>query len=326
MSHELTAVVYHYVRDAARSRFPRIRGIGLYNFRQQVAELQGMYEMATLESALAYLAGDYQPTRGLCLLTFDDGLKEHAAQVTPILADANIQGLFFLSTGCQAGRVLPVHKNHLLTALLDFKQYRSEFLEEYRKISPDADMAVDTKRACAIYRWDEPEQACFKYLLNYQMSAEIRNDILHVLFCRHLGDEAAMAREFYLDWQEACAMQDAGMILGGHSHAHTALATMSESEQKADLTMCATQLRASTKTQSLWPFSYPYGTPAETFDEATITIIRNLGFCCAFSTEVGTNQVGQPLYALRRIDTNDLKPHGQRSSSPRGLMQPAEKE
>ena len=93
--------------------------------------LQDCYEMATLESTLAFLQGTYTPARNLCLLTFDDGLKEHYTDVTPLLADSGIQGIFFPITSClQEHRVASVHMNHFLMAALDFAVYQQRLLGE----------------------------------------------------------------------------------------------------------------------------------------------------------------------------------------------------
>ena len=96
----LHIVMYHYVRDLERTRYPSIKGMLLSDFEQQARSLAGDFEMASLESALAYLAGRYRPRRELCLLTFDDGLKEHYEQVTPILSGLGIQGIFHVVTAC----------------------------------------------------------------------------------------------------------------------------------------------------------------------------------------------------------------------------------
>src|SRR6516164_2977386 len=96
--HVLRVVMYHYVRDLPRTRFPRLNGMLTEDFRQQVTKLAAMYEMASIESALDFMTGEYRPRRDLCLLTFDDGLKEHFRDVTPILAEKRIRGVFFLIT------------------------------------------------------------------------------------------------------------------------------------------------------------------------------------------------------------------------------------
>ena len=98
MSNLLQVIMYHYVRDLPNTRFPRIKAMLTDDFRAQVAQLKARYEMATLESALDFLGGTYRPARDLCLLTFDDGLRDHYTDVLPILAEEQIQGLFFIIT------------------------------------------------------------------------------------------------------------------------------------------------------------------------------------------------------------------------------------
>jgi peptidoglycan/xylan/chitin deacetylase (PgdA/CDA1 family) len=317
---ELHVVVYHYVRDLPRSRFPRIEGLHIDDFLVQLQTINQRYEIVTLATAAEFLAGQYKPRRDLCLLTFDDGLREHYEVVTPILAERGWEGLFFISTSCPQGRVASVHKNHFLMAGLHFDQYRSAMFDAIEFHDPDAVLHLDHSLAQQIYRWDTPEAALLKYLTNFHLSDAIRTRILDDLFAEWLGDEREFATELYLSWEEARAMQAAGMVLGGHSHAHKALAKMSEAEQHEDLETATRLLHERLNPQPLWPFSYPYGTPGEAFSPATAQIIRNLGYCCAFSTEVGGIEVGDDLMSLRRFDTNDLplRDHSPVPHSPAG--------
>src|SRR5919199_1467305 len=200
MDARLNVVMYHYVRDLPRTRFPRIKGLLSDEFRRQVAWLGERYEMATLESALAFLAGRYQPARDLCLLTFDDGLKDHYTEVLPHLSERRIQGLFFVITSCLEGRVASVHKNHFLMAALEFDEYRRAFLQRLAELSPETSTEVDVEQVRHAYRWDTPEVAAFKYLLNFRLPEALRDRILDDLFVEYLGDEKEFARELYLSW------------------------------------------------------------------------------------------------------------------------------
>jgi peptidoglycan/xylan/chitin deacetylase (PgdA/CDA1 family) len=305
MSTRLNVIMYHYVRDLPSTRFPRIKGLSSDAFRRQVAWLCERQEMATLESALAFLAGEYQPERDLCLLTFDDGLKDHYAEVLPLLSERRIEGLFFVITSCLEGRVVSVHKNHFLMAALEFDQYRQAFLKRLAELSPETSTEVDTKQVLHTYRWDAPEVAAFKYLLNFRLEESLRDRILDDLFVEYLGNEKAFARDLYLSWDEARQMQACGMVIGGHSHSHVALATMDSDRQRADLETCTGMLHERLKPQTFWPFSYPYG-KTNSFNPLTIEAIHDLGFACAFATEVGDNRVGQDLFSIRRIDTKDI--------------------
>ena len=307
---QLHTVMYHYVRDLPRTPFPRIKGMLLDEFRQQVAALAEQYEMATLESALEFLRGDYQPKRDLCLLTFDDGLKEHFAEVTPILAARKIQGLFFvISSAIEEDRVASVHMNHFLMAALDFNEYQQAFLERLRDKLPDAPRIEDlnAEQVCQTYRWDDPAVAAFKFLFNFKLNAALRDEIVREIFAERIGSETAFARELYLSWDEARQMQDAGMVIGGHSHRHQALATMTDNQQMEDLGLCRHLMHQKLNAQKLWPFTYPYG-KQHTFNPTTVQELQHLGFACSFATEVGATAPGDDCFAIRRIDCKDVKP------------------
>jgi peptidoglycan/xylan/chitin deacetylase (PgdA/CDA1 family) len=304
---QLKVVMYHYVRDLPRTRFPRIKGMLLDDFNRQVKRLSESHELASLESALAFMRGEYQPKRDLCLLTFDDCLKEHYAEVTPILAESKIQGIFFVITSCvEQQRVASVHMNHFLMAALDFDVYQNSFLNKLRPLSPNlVSLAeIDEEKVRQTYRWDAIEVASFKYLFNFVLDPVIRDWIVKELFEELIGDEAGVSRTLYFNWDEAKQMQEAGMLLGGHSHRHQALAALSDEEQETDLKTCRQLLMDNLAPQSLWPFSYPYGKQS-TFNERTIRRLKQLGFSCSFATEVGLNRPGADLFVMRRLDCKE---------------------
>jgi peptidoglycan/xylan/chitin deacetylase (PgdA/CDA1 family) len=298
----LHVVMYHYVRDLPRTRWPRIHGLLLDDFRRQVAMLSDVYEMATLESALEFLENRYRPSRALCLLTFDDGLKEHYAEVTPILLEAGIQGVFMVHTSGPEGTVAAVHKNHFLLAAVEFDQYRRRFIDRLESLTGARCADPDDAQVRRLYRWDSLEVARFKYLSNFIVAEPVRQQILNELFQEYIGSERAFARHLYVEWDEARDMQSAGMVIGGHSHGHAALPALADEEKRADLTRSAELLRHNLYDQAAWPFSYPYGA----VDDATVTILRELGFACAFTTRVETNEAGADPFRIGRMDPKDV--------------------
>ncbi len=305
MSARLHVLMYHYVRDLPRTRFPRIKGMLVDDFKAQVAQLSARYEMASLSSALDFLDGKYQPKRDLCLLTFDDGLKDHWQPVTELLADYRISGLFFLITsGIEEHRVLGVHKNHFLMAALEFDEYRVAFEQTAKEMLNAPLPEVDRAAAKRAYRWDTPDVATFKYRLKSGLPPSVRDRVLDPLFNRYLGNEDDFAKDLYVTWGEARQMQAAGMLMGGHTHNHCELATFDNESQRDDLSRCTKLLRDNLSPQAQWPFSYPYG-KLESFNAETRRLVADLGYDCAFSTEIGANQPGQDRWAIRRIDPKD---------------------
>lgn len=299
----LNVVMYHYVRDLARTKFPGLKAMDLSAFRKQVDGFRENYEMASLESALAFLAGQYQPRRPMCLLTFDDGVKEHYSEVTPLLASRGIEGLFFIVTGCiESGVVAAVHKNHFLTAELGFAKWRKLFLDRLLAMG-GAMPAVDAGVASRTYPWDEESAAQFKYFFNFLIPAALRDRVVADLFSEQLGDEGEFARNLYVSWAEAKQMQAEGMVLGGHTNTHRSLSSMDPEERRADLRECRRLLDQRVKHQYRTPFSYPYG-KRDSFTQDSIERLCELNFCCAFSTEMGANQPGTDPYVIQRVDCN----------------------
>jgi peptidoglycan/xylan/chitin deacetylase (PgdA/CDA1 family) len=309
MNFALHVITYHYVRDPDNSSFPRIKGILPERFRAQLVTLQARYEMATIESALDFLAGRYQPSRDLCLLTFDDGLKDHYVVVAPLLIEMGLQGLFFVITAClEENSIVAVHMNHLLMGGLDFETYEQFFLCKLADLLPTREVfqnVVDPSQAKRAYPWDEPRVASFKYLVNFVLEPAIRDEVIRAIFEAHVGHEESMARTLYLSWEEGRQMQASGMILGGHSHRHRPLAKLRSGELDEDLRTCKRLLGSNLRPQWVWPFCYPYGSPGS-FNEKTREELNRLGFACSFTTQPGTNTAGTDLYALCRTDCNDV--------------------
>ena len=305
---QLHVATYHYVRDLPRTRFPQIKGMLLDDFRRQAKALPDVYEMATLESAMEFLGGKYTPRRDLCLMTFDDGLREHYADVTSILAEEQIQGLFFLISGClEDGVVAPVHMNHFLMAHLGFNAYRSAFEKAVRDLGYAEQLETRTDPAVfrRTYPLDTLEIARFKYLFNFVLPPHARDLAVKTLFGEYLGDEGAFSRELYLNWGEAREMQRTGMIIGGHTHEHRPLATLRYPELFRDLTRNWELIQKNLETQAIWPFSYPYG-KADSFNRNTVEILRQLGYRISLCTEPGNNLPGIDLFAVRRVDCKDI--------------------
>ncbi len=260
--HILRVVMYHYVRDLPHTRYPRLKGMLLDDFRQQVAQLSTQFEMASLESAVDFLSGEYRPRRDLCLLTFDDGLKEHYRDVVPILTERHIRGVFFLITSAlEEHKVAAVHMNHFLMAALKFEEFSSLFFRKAVELSADEFEVpiVDPEKAARTYAWDTPDVARFKYMLNFAMDADLRDRALRELFTTHISGEAAFAEELYVSWDEARQMQRAGMSMGGHTHMHLALSGLTPRDLVWDLETCARLLHEKLLAQAMWSFSYPFG-------------------------------------------------------------------
>ena len=304
--HFLRVMMYHYVRDLPRTPFPNLNGMLPDAFRQQVAQLASRFEIASIESALDFLTGEYRPRRDLCLLTFDDGLREHYTDVLPFLHEKRIRAVFFLITGCvEERKMAAVHMNHMLMAALGFQEYADAFGRKALALSPDAFLTlnIEPDKATQTYPWDPPEVANFKYFFHFGMDSDLRDHAVRELFSERIGNEQAFADQLYITWDQAREMQRSGMAIGGHTHRHKPLANMPPREIDADLETCYKLLRQKLTPQAVWSFSYPYG-KKDSFHLRAVRKVQQLGYRCAFSTETADNRRGADRFMIGRSDCN----------------------
>lgn len=304
----LFVISYHYVRDLPKSRFPAIKGLLTDDFRRQVDALRSRYEMADWRSVLAFIRGDYKPERDLCFLTFDDGLKDHLTDVLPILLERRLTGAFFITTRCaDEGWVATVHKNHFLMAELEFRELQRRFTRTFRDLSPEVSIEVEADAARQAYRWDSPEVASYKYLVNHKLPVEIREQVVEELFLQEFGSEEEFGRELYMGWAELRQMQESGMVIGGHTHTHRSLGSLPVERQREELQCCAELLdrNLGTAPAGARPFCYPYG-KQNAFTPQTLQLVKEIGYGSGFTTMVGAVEARDDPFRLRRFDTNHV--------------------
>jgi len=278
----VAVVNYHYVRPRS-GRFAALNGITPDAFAAQLDLLVPAVAPQDVRDGSGYA------------FTFDDGLVDHVAHVAPELERRGARGFFFVSTASWEGRVLAVHKLHLLMASVDVSQLRAA-----------VGGSVDTVQARAIYRYDDAAAAELKFLLNRVLAPEDRERVLSALFAELLGDERAAARELYLDADACRSLSDRGHVVGLHSHTHLPLVDLDDTTLRTELETNAELLRAAIGERPR-TIAYPYGA----FDGRVKDAARDVGMELGFTTVRGHVHAALDTLELPRIDTNDA-PGGKR--------------
>ncbi|MBI4620557.1 MAG: polysaccharide deacetylase family protein [Desulfobacterales bacterium] len=99
-----------------------------------------------------------------------------------------------------------------------------------------------------------------------------------------------------LSWSEILEMKEHGIEFGSHGHTHSNLTEISEREQAFELEESKRVLEKELN-QKIKAFSYPFGI----FNESTLGIIGRSGYCAAFTTKPGKNNLGDDLFRVKRI-------------------------
>lgn len=311
MAQDLTIVMYHYVRDFPRSRFPGIRGLDFAGFRRQLDYLQDHHHIVGMPEVLAALRGDEALPPDAALLTFDDGYAEHYDLVFPELHKRKLPGCFYAPLApLREHRLLDVNRVHfILAATLDDPARVSAVIDQRIAVEAGArglkDVAAYRAEWAHPNRFDDAETIYIKRMLQTVLPEDMRHAIAHELFARFVtADEAAFAAELYISEDQARLMQSCGMSFGSHGAEHVWLNRIPPEEQAREIDRSLAFLRdIGVPVEREWVMCYPYGG----WNETLLELLRARGCSAGLTTEFTTARIGQndPLL-LPRLDTNDF--------------------
>jgi peptidoglycan/xylan/chitin deacetylase (PgdA/CDA1 family) len=297
---ELTAWMYHYVRDPgdAAEAGTGIPGLSLARFTEQLDEMaRHNHMLGWLEVRAALLEGRPLPSDAT-LLTFDDGMRDHYLNVYPLLKARGLSGLFFvLARPPQAGLVLG-HKIHYLLAALGQDRLRAAVLDG---LSPEQQDLFRHAEARYRARYDRstPQGAIdlLKSVLQRELSVPAEH-VLSDLIAEHLGDETAIAAGYYLQPAQVREMVAGGMHFGGHSASHPWFDFIDVEQQAREIAASAAWLAGIEP--GPWAFAYPYGG----FSAQAPRLLAERGFAAAFTTQARLRHL-DPFY-IGRLDGEEL--------------------
>lgn len=309
----LTIVMYHYVRDLRRSRFPRIKGLDRADFRGQLEYIARHYAVVTMEEVVSATAGDGELPPNAALLTFDDGFVEHFTTVLPLLDERGWQGSFFPSAGpVLRHEVLDVHKIHfVLASVADPRELVDSVLRMLDERRSEFDLPPRERlwqHLTRADRFDPPETVFIKRALQRELPEALRREITEALFRTHVtADEAAFASELYMSRDQLRGLRQGGMHVGHHGDRHRWLNAVSPAEQEQEIDAGLDLLRQVGGDPGNWVMCYPYGA----HDDPLRRNLRRCGCRLGLTTEVALADLRRhdPL-ALPRLDTNDLPREG----------------
>lgn len=316
INNNLTIVMYHYVRDLVHSRYPRIHGLQIELFREQVQFLKKNYNFVTVEQILD--AYENNSVRDLpehpVLLTFDDAYKDHFDFVFPYLEHEHIQGAFYAPVkAVTENTILDVNKIHFILAstpeeklsqLLGELKYQ---LDYYRKDWNLHNYDYYFDKLAVANRFDSKEVIFIKRLLQVELDERLRKIITNDVFQKVVGmDEGMFSRELYMSMDQIKCMVDNGMHFGSHGYDHYWLNSLSKDKQKIEIQKSLEFIKEIGGDTDNWTICYPYGA----YDEDTISILKENGCKLGMTTRVGVadleDKQGDVIFKLPRLDTNDL--------------------
>jgi peptidoglycan/xylan/chitin deacetylase (PgdA/CDA1 family) len=310
MNRTVTIVMYHYVRDLARSRFPAIKGLSVERFLRQLDYIHAHYTpIAAEQLAEALFTPEKELPPNAILLTFDDGYSDHFETVFPLLDARGIRGCFFPpAQAILEHKVLDVNKIHfVLASVTDVGALLYQVLSSLAEFRADYSLKTTEEYLAAeagVHRYDTHEVTTLKRLLQRELPEPVRAEIVRRLFAEHVtSDEAAFARELYMSVDQIACLRSHGMHIGSHGFSHAWLDRLAPQAQAVEIDRSLEFLRKVGVADHEWSMCYPYGG----FNDSLLHLLRARQCRLGFSVEprIANLDVDDRL-TLPRIDTNDL--------------------
>jgi peptidoglycan/xylan/chitin deacetylase (PgdA/CDA1 family) len=306
MSQQLLLVNYHYVREPHAHPYPGIHPISPDAFTQQLKRLAGQFHIATPEEVEAFVLQGRALPRDSVLLTFDDGLVDHAETARHILDPMGVKAVFFVcSRPLTEQRAVAVHKIHWLRATTEPDRFRSDLLaclpEEWRT-RPLSDDEKNAARSTYIY--DHPQDADIKYLLNFLLPEDVVDAATGGMLTRAGVSEAEFCRRTYMDGETLRALGAAGHRVEAHTHDHRPVTRLGAREDEL-IGRHVDALHHILGRKPQW-ISFPYGRDWA-LPRDPESFCRRHGFAIGVTLKGKWVTPEHTPYALERINTNEVE-------------------
>lgn len=311
---KLYIVMYHYTRDIMNSRYPRIQGLDLALFREQIQFFKEKFQIVTMEEVINAVNGRYKLPQNALLITFDDGYIDNFVYAMPILEQEKVQGSFFIPAKTFSTHdLLDVNKIHYILAsansnelILDIEERMNYYRGGEYDYAPTDDLFAEYAIAD---RLDCKETVFIKQMLQTVLPQNLRKKISSDLFEKYVGvSEKQLAYELYMTEEQIRTMRRHGMFIGLHGYDHYWLGNLPENEMKEDINK-ALDVMDEFIDRKCWVMNYPYGN----YNEQVIEHISSCGCCLGLTTEARIAYLDlDNKYKLPRFDCNDFLPKSEK--------------
>ena len=303
-----TTINYHYVRPIKNSRHPNIKGLELKKFIDQLNHLKKKYNIISAKEITNHIIHKTKLPKKSCLLTFDDGYKDHYKYVMPELIKKKVSGCFFPSAeNILYNNVTETNKIHFI---LD-KQKNSDliikdinnFLKKKNFYLPNKKKIYENFEKKFVKRYDNKKIKYIKFLLQSWIPDPLKGNCCSYLFKKYLKvDEKEFSKKLYLSTTEIQEMIDNNMTIGGHGYKHLRLGELTYKNQSLEINKMLNFLKKF-NIKKKWIMCYPYGS----FNNDTKKILKKKDCLFAFSATPGRSLLNKKnIFSIKRYDTNEF--------------------
>lgn len=287
----LTILAGHCVRAPSSSTLPADMTIESAKLERILTWLAARYDVVTVADGVERLASG--AGRSLVALSMDDGYVDNRTHLLPLLQRVGVPATIYLES-LPLDRRVP-NWSHKFFAILETLS-PSDFVLRFTEISRDVRSNILLNQ---LVPHGEATSYHVKRLLKYEVPAAERSRAIELLFQECGGDERALAERLYMSWDDARALRDAGVELGGHTVHHEILSRLDAEGARAEIEGSKLALERELG-GTVRSFAYPFGRRWDWNDE-TVRLTRAAGWRSATTTHAGTNRRGDDPFRLKRV-------------------------
>ena len=292
----LTVVTLHRILPAEQLRQYPLPTLAMTPERlaELLRFLTAHYRCRTLSDGVeAWLRGEPGVQRGLLCLTFDDGQLDNYRHARPVLARFGVPATFFVPSGSVGSRE-PLWHDGIAYAV-----------DRIARAAPNPSERLHALMGRKLEAHDRNlAPAAVEFAKTLEPGA--RGELLARLRAA-AGGPSQPDWDGMMGWHELRALRGEGHEIGCHSRSHELLRGVGPDVLMREVAGARRELEAGLDA-AVPTFCYPNGD----FDAAALAAVRDAGFACAVTTEIGLNRPGADLHALARIDLPMAQTHDRR--------------
>ena len=297
---DLTVMMYHYIRDPGdeAERGSGIAGFSVQAFEAQLDALSRTHNFVTWDDVRTAIQEDQNLPHPSCLLTFDDGVRDHYFNVFRVLRDRHLSGLFFVLDRSEDGGLVLGHKIHFLLAKMGPNALRDAIWSRLDLAQRELFVQAEFR-----YRLRYPGSSTesnvnvLKAVLQREFSVQATS-LLSDLFAQQIGSEEATARQYYLNLEQIREMSAGGMYFGGHSRSHPWFDWIDAEARSQEIQASGRWLQRFDA--GPWAFAYPYGG----LSDDSPALLQKHGFVAGLTTREQIRH-SDPYY-IGRLDGEEF--------------------
>jgi peptidoglycan/xylan/chitin deacetylase (PgdA/CDA1 family) len=266
------------------------------SFRRQLRFLKSRYNLISPEEFVLWCESGHELPPRSVLLTCDDGLRNSLFDMLPILQEAGLTCLFFVTGASLANAPTMLWYEELY---LMFLAGPENFALDLLEIGLQARIHRREKRQLwwelvkKLSRYDQERRSALLGNVRVQLGLSERWD------AEYREDRARSRRFLVLNWAELQELAAAGMCIGAHTLSHPMLSQLSPELAWSEISESKHKLEQALG-QRISAFAYPFG-DSSSVASRELEMAERAGFQCAFLNVGGGFGTRTPKFALPRV-------------------------